>query len=152
MPDLPYRPCVGIVLVNTNGKIFTAERFDRPGAWQMPQGGVDEGEGLKEAAFRELEEETSVPASAVELITQTKNWVFYDLPPELVGKALEGKYRGQKQYWFLMKLMGDESLINLDTKHPEFSRWKWSTKEELVSEIVDFKRDVYEQVAGELLD
>ncbi len=151
MTDLPYRPCVGIVLLNSEGKIFTAERLDRPGAWQMPQGGVDEDEGLKEAALRELEEEISVPASAVKVLRQTSDWIAYDLPPELIGVAWGGKFRGQKQHWFLLELIGNENLINLETEHPEFTRWKWSSREELISEIVDFKRDVYVKVAEELL-
>ncbi|UTW59730.1 RNA pyrophosphohydrolase [Kordiimonas sp. SCSIO 12603] len=151
MTDLPYRPCVGVVLLNSEGNIFTAERLDRPGAWQMPQGGVDEGESLEEAALRELEEEISVPASAVKVLSQTSDWIAYDLPPKLIGVAWGGKFRGQKQHWFLLELTGDESLINLETEHPEFTRWKWSSREELISEIVDFKRDVYVKVAEELL-
>ncbi len=151
MSDLPYRPCVGIVLLNSNGEIFTAERMDRAGAWQMPQGGVDKGEELEQAALRELEEETSVPASAVTVLKQTADWIAYDLPEELIGVAWGGKYRGQKQHWFLMQLTGDENLINIETEHPEFKRWKWSNKQELVEEIVDFKRAVYTEVANELL-
>lgn len=150
--DLPYRPCVGIMLINSDGRIFTAERIDMPGAWQMPQGGVDEGESLDAAAFRELEEETSLPASAVSLVKQTKDWITYDLPEHLVGKVWGGRFRGQKQHWFLLRLRGEEDLINLETEHPEFSRWKWSSAEELVSEIVPFKRDVYQTVVKELLD
>lgn len=151
MTDLPYRPCVGVVLLNSEGKIFTAERLDRPGAWQMPQGGVDKGESLEEAALRELEEEISVPKSAVKLLKQTSDWIAYDLPQELIGVAWGGKFRGQKQHWFLLELTGDENLINLETEHPEFTRWKWSSREELIEEIVDFKRDVYVKVADELL-
>ena len=117
----------------------------------MPQGGVDEGEGLEEAALRELEEEISVPASAVKVLRQTSNWIAYDLPPELIGVAWSGKFRGQKQHWFLLELTGSEELINLETEHPEFTRWKWSSREELINEIVDFKRDVYMKVAEELL-
>jgi len=150
--DLPYRPCVGIMLINAAGGIFTAERIDMPGAWQMPQGGVDEGESLKEAALRELEEETSIPRSAVTALNQTTDWIMYDLPDHLLGKVWGGKYRGQKQHWFLLRLDGDEALINLDTDHPEFSRWKWSNPDELVEEIVPFKRGVYEVVVKELLE
>lgn len=148
---LPYRPCVGIMLIREDGKVFTAERLDMPGAWQMPQGGVDDGEELQAAAYRELEEEISVPASAATIIAQTNDWVHYDLPPELIGKVWGGKWRGQKQHWFLMRLTGSEDLINLDTEIPEFSRWKWSSKTELLEEIVPFKRAVYEQVVSELL-
>lgn len=149
--NLPYRPCVGIMLLNTNGMIFTAERIDMPGAWQMPQGGVDNGEELQTAALRELEEEIGVPEYAVSIIGQTNNWVYYDLPAHLLGKAWGGKYCGQKQQWFLMKLIGSEAMIDLDTEHPEFSRWKWSNRIDLVNEIVPFKKSVYEQVVKELL-
>jgi putative (di)nucleoside polyphosphate hydrolase len=140
------------MLINDAGGIFTAERIDMPGAWQMPQGGVDEGESLKEAALRELEEETSIPRSAVTTLNQTNDWIMYDLPGHLLGKVWGGKYRGQKQHWFLLRLDGDEALINLDTDHPEFSRWKWSNADELIAEIVSFKRDVYEAVVKELLE
>ncbi len=151
MKDLPYRPCVGILLLNSAKRIFTAERIDMPGAWQMPQGGVDAGEGLKEAALRELTEETSIPASGVTILAQTQDWIRYDLPDHLIGKAWGGRFKGQKQHWFLMRFNGDDSQINLLTEHPEFSRWKWSTQDELISEIVPFKRAVYQQVAAELL-
>ena len=151
MNDLPYRPCVGIMLQNTEGDVFTAQRIDMPGAWQMPQGGIDDGENTREAALRELQEEISVPPSSVAVVKQTANWINYDLPSHLLGKAWGGKYRGQKQHWFLMRFEGDEDLINLDTKHPEFNAWKWSTPQELVKEIVPFKRPVYEAVVAELL-
>lgn len=149
---LPYRPCVGIMLLNAEELIFTAERLDMPGAWQMPQGGVDEGEEHEEAAFRELEEEISVPPNAVKLITHTTDWITYDLPDHLLGKVWGGKYKGQKQKWYLMELTGSEQLINLETEHPEFSRWKWSTPDQLIEEIVPFKRDVYKQIVSELLN
>lgn len=149
--SLPYRPCVGIMLINTQGLIFTAERLDMPGAWQMPQGGIDKGEELKVAALRELEEETSIPSSAVEIIKQTNDWIPYDLPDHLLGKVWGGKFRGQKQYWFLMRFTGDTTLVNLNTDHPEFSRWKWSNRNELLNEIVPFKKSVYEHVSKELL-
>lgn len=139
------------MLINKDKMIFTAERIDMPGAWQMPQGGVDEGEELEEAALRELEEEISVPQNAVKILRQTSDWVYYDLPEHLLGKAWGGKYRGQKQQWFLMQLVGDETLINLDTEHPEFGRWKWSSPEQLVDEIVPFKKAVYEEVVNSLL-
>lgn len=148
--DLPYRPCVGIMLINGEGRIFTAERLDMPGAWQMPQGGVDEGETLTEAALRELEEEISVPPAHVSIERQTADWVTYDLPAHLLGKVWGGKYRGQKQHWFLMRFTGDDDLINLETEHPEFSRWKWSSRQELIDEIVPFKKAVYKQVLQEL--
>jgi len=149
--NLPYRPCVGIMLINTHGLIFTAERLDMPGAWQMPQGGVDKGEELETAALRELEEETSIPSSAIEIMKQTNDWIHYDLPDHLLGKAWGGKFRGQKQHWFLMRFIGDETLVNLETDHAEFIRWKWSTRNELLDEIVPFKQSVYEKVSKELL-
>jgi len=149
--NLPYRPCVGVMLINTHGLIFTAERLDMPGAWQMPQGGVDKGEELETAALRELEEETSIPSSAIEIMKQTNDWIHYDLPDHLLGKAWGGKFRGQKQHWFLMRFIGDETLVNLETDHAEFSRWKWSTRNELLDEIVPFKQSVYEKVSKELL-
>lgn len=150
--SLPYRACVGIMLINNQGLIFTAERADMPGAWQMPQGGVDKGESLRTAALRELEEETSVPQNCVKLVKQTTDWVYYDLPDHLLGKVWGGKYRGQKQQWFLMKLTAGDDVINLETEVPEFCRWKWSNRQELVDEIVPFKRNVYEQVIAELLE
>jgi len=139
------------MLLNPTGLIFTAQRIDMPGAWQMPQGGIDPGEDMLSAALRELEEETSIPAEAVKVTAQTADWINYDLPDHLIGKAWGGKYRGQKQHWFLMRFNGDEVLINLETEHPEFSAWKWSTRDQLIAEIVPFKRAVYQTVADELL-
>jgi putative (di)nucleoside polyphosphate hydrolase len=147
--DMPYRPCVGIVLINSDGLIFTAERLDTPGAWQMPQGGIDDGEDARDAALRELEEETSVSSDNIEIIAVNDGWLKYDLPDHLLGKALGGKFRGQKQKWYLAKLHGDESAIDLETEHPEFSKWKWSTVDELVSEIVPFKKELYQAIITE---
>ncbi len=148
-PDsLPYRPCVGVVLINADGAVFAGERAGMQGAWQMPQGGVDDGESPQEAALRELEEETSVPADAVELLAETPGWLRYDLPPEVLGKVWGGKYRGQEQKWFLVRLTGPDSAIDLDTDHPEFGRWQWMAPQALLAEIVAFKRPVYEQVFG----
>ena len=148
---LPYRPCAGVMLINDADLIFTAERLDMPGAWQMPQGGIDEGEDAETAAFRELEEETGVPASAVTLLGSTKDWITYDLPDDLLSKVWKGRWRGQKQKWFLMRLEADDSVINIQTEHPEFARWRWSDRESLIRDIVGFKRAVYETVARELL-
>ncbi|NNU78838.1 RNA pyrophosphohydrolase [Halovulum dunhuangense] len=147
--SLPYRPCVGVVLMNGAGEVFAAERIDTPGAWQMPQGGIDEGETPESAALRELTEEISVPAGAVELVARTRDWVTYDLPPELIGKAWGGRYRGQKQLWFLLRLVGDESQIDLATPHPEFRAWRWMRADALIAAIVPFKRAVYAQVLDE---
>ncbi|WP_262690669.1 RNA pyrophosphohydrolase [Kordiimonas aestuarii] len=149
--SLPYRPCAGIMLTNNTGQIFVGERIDMPGAWQMPQGGIDEGETHDAAALRELEEEIGVRARHVDVLASTADWVYYDLPPHLLGKVWRGRYRGQKQKWFLMRLKTGDNAINIQTKHPEFRRWKWTDPDSLLSEIVPFKRPVYEKVLSELL-
>lgn len=151
MNTLPYRPCVGIMLINGNGNIFTGERIDTPGAWQMPQGGIDAGEHAEEAAYRELEEEIGVAADHVSIIKQTSNWLYYDLPPHLMGKAWGGKYCGQQQLWFKMLLQSDDTAINIETEHPEFRHWQWSQPAEVITQIVDFKKELYRQVLKELL-
>ena len=146
--DLPYRPCVGVMLINPEKHIFVGERIDTPDAWQMPQGGIDEGEDPLEAALRELVEETGIPSTSVEVVDRTSDWLTYDLPPQLLGKVWKGKFRGQKQLWYLLRLNGEESLIDLQTEHPEFARWKWSDKVSLVEEIVPFKKEIYEKVVS----
>ncbi|NOX72364.1 MAG: RNA pyrophosphohydrolase [Alphaproteobacteria bacterium] len=147
---LPYRPCVGMMICNLEGRIFAGQRLDSNlDAWQMPQGGVEAGEDPREAALRELHEETSIPADAVEVLAETADWIPYDLPHHLVAKLWNGKYRGQKQRWFLMRFTGDDSLINIQTKHQEFARWCWLPADELLSRIVPFKRDTYERVIRE---
>lgn len=151
---LPYRPCVGVMLVNANGKIFVAKRNDNRAsewrdAWQMPQGGIDKGEDVQTAAFRELEEETGVTPDKVALLSCSEKEHFYELPPELIGKLWKGKWRGQRQYWFLMRFLGDDSDINIDTEIPEFSEWKWGEFETLADQIVPFKRDIYAALASE---
>lgn len=151
-PKLPYRPCVGIMLINKDRQIFTAERLDKPGAWQMPQGGIDSGEAIEVAALRELVEETSVQSNHVKILASTQNWISYDLPDHLVGKMWGGKFQGQKQKWFLMQLKATDSVINLDVAHPEFSKWKWSNAQELIDEIVPFKRQVYQSILDEFHD
>lgn len=146
---LPYRPCVGIMLLNAEGRIFVGERIDTPGAWQMPQGGIDAGETPEEAALRELWEEIGVKSDHVEVLAQSADWLTYDLPDHLLGKVWKGKYRGQKQLWFVLRFKGPESAINIDTDHPEFGQWKWTDSAGLVSDIVSFKRDIYQALVTE---
>lgn len=148
--DLPYRPCVGVMLQNAAGAVFVGQRLDAEGpAWQMPQGGIDKGEDYRQAALRELEEETGITSDLVEVISETSDWVYYDLPDHLIGKVWKGKYRGQKQKWVLMRYLGRDEQIDIATAHPEFSEWTWLPADQLVANIVPFKRTVYEEVVAE---
>jgi len=147
--DLPYRPCVGVMMINQEGRIFAAQRKDSSvPAWQMPQGGIDEGEKARAAALRELWEETSVTANLVDFIAKAPGWVSYDLPEELIGKIWGGKFRGQRQRWFLYRFNGRDDQIDIATEHPEFSEWRWIGADEMIASIVPFKRAVYEEVVA----
>ncbi|NOC46895.1 MULTISPECIES: RNA pyrophosphohydrolase [unclassified Ruegeria] len=150
---LPYRPCVGLMLMNDQGQIFVGQRNDRhANAWQMPQGGVDKGEDPRDAALRELLEETGVTANLVEIIAETEGWLPYDLPHDIVPKIWKGRFRGQEQKWFLMRYLGTDDQIDIATHHPEFTCWKWQEPDRLIAEIVPFKRDVYERVVEAFSD
>ena len=143
--NLPLRSGVGIVVLNKNNKVFVAKRIDNPkNFWQMPQGGVDNGENFLTAAYRELEEETSI--KNVELIKEIEGTITYELPENLLGIIWKGKYRGQKQKWFLMKYLGNDSEINLKTNNPEFLEWKWVDIDQITEIVVDFKLHVYKEL------
>lgn len=144
---LPYRPCVGLVVMNRDGLVFAGQRLDNPGdAWQMPQGGIDPGETPLVAALRELGEETGIAATSVAVIAESPDWISYDLPVDLVPRIWKGRYRGQSQRWFLLRFLGEESEINIARPHPEFSTWAWMAPDALIARIVPFKRATYEQV------
>lgn len=145
---LPYRHGVGIMLLNPAGKVFVAKRIDMVSdTWQMPQGGIDEGEDPRETAMRELREETGTDKAAI--VAESREWFSYDLPEELVPKVLGGRYRGQKQKWFLMRFTGRDADINIHTPEPEFSEWKWVEPEMLPDIIVPFKRQLYIDIVSE---
>ena len=147
--ELPLRVGVGIILLNKNNKVFVGKRIDNPSSfWQMPQGGVDKEEKIYAAALRELKEETS--AVSVKLVKELDNWYEYNLPKNLLGKIWKGKYRGQKQKWFVMKFTGDETEINIKTKNPEFFKWKWVRPDELTNVVVKFKLELYRKIYKEL--
>ena len=144
---LPYRPCVGVMLVNADNAVFVGQRIDSEvPAWQMPQGGVDKGEAPRDAALRELWEETGVAPELVSVEAETDEWLPYDLPHDIVPRIWKGRYRGQEQKWFLLRFHGSDDQVNIATEHPEFSRWCWLPADQVLDQIVPFKRPVYEQV------
>ena len=146
---LPLRIGVGIIVLNNENKIFVGKRKDNPvDKWQMPQGGVNKNESFLTAMKRELDEETSI--KNIQIIKELDGWFQYELPKNLLGIVWKGKFRGQKQKWFVVRFTGEESEINLKTKHPEFIEWKWVEMDELPKIIVDFKKDVYEKLLLEL--
>lgn len=148
---LPYRPGVGMMVVNAAGLVFVAQRIDTPGdAWQMPQGGIDAGEDPEAAAFREMEEEIGTRNASI--IDRTGDWLTYDLPEELISKVWGGRYRGQKQLWYLMRFLGADSEINIHTDHAEFSAWKWLAIDALPDAIVPFKRALYRELVDRFRD
>ena len=143
--SLPLRKGVGVILLNSKNKVFVAKRIDNPkNFWQMPQGGVDKGENSLKAAYRELDEETSI--KNVELIKELDDPITYELPKHLLGIIWKGKYRGQKQKWFLMRFIGEDKEINIETKNPEFLDWKWINLDEITEVVVDFKLHVYKEL------
>ena len=147
--EIPLRLGVGIILLNDNNEVFVGKRIDNPeDFWQMPQGGVDKNENFLDAAKRELEEETSI--KNIKLIKEIEGWLTYELPNDLLGKIWKGKYRGQKQKWFIMKFLGNNDEINIKTKKPEFLNWKWVKSSKLPEVAVNFKINIYKKISKEL--
>ncbi len=150
---LPYRRNVGAMVLNRDGQVFVGQRRDMiSDAWQMPQGGIDKGEEPGQAVLRELVEETGITADLVDLIAQSDDWLTYDLPADLVPRIWKGRYRGQKQKWYLLRFLGTDDQIDIATGHPEFTRWRWSPVDQLVANIVPFKRGVYARVIDSFAD
>lgn len=147
--SLPYRPCVGLALFNTKGQVFVGKRVDEVAEkWQMPQGGIDKGETPRQAALRELAEETGTDKARI--IATAPGWFHYDLPLGLQGKVWGGKYRGQKQKWFALLFTGSDRDINIATRHPEFSEWRWVSLASTVRRVVPFKRAIYREIVAAL--
>lgn len=150
MDSLPYRPCAGIMLANRDGRVFVGQRMDTTNdAWQMPQGGIDPGEDAEMAALRELHEETGIAPGLVSIIARSATEHLYDLPDHLMGKMWGGKYRGQRQNWFLMRFNGSDADVDIATRHQEFRSWQWAELDELEKLIVPFKRALYRAVVEE---
>jgi putative (di)nucleoside polyphosphate hydrolase len=146
---LPYRLGVGLVIFQSDKKIFTGRRLDNTSAWQMPQGGMDENEVPLETAYREMFEETGISKDKVSLVGITKKWYRYDLPSEIQSRFWGGKYRGQSQKWFLFEFIGEDTDINISSKTPEFCEWRWSSIDDLIEKIVPFKMELYKKVLEE---
>ena len=147
---LPYRPCAGIMLLNAQRQVFVGQRLDSAlDAWQMPQGGIDDGEEAEAAAYRELSEETGIAPHLAELIARSAGELLYDLPPDMLGRIWKGRYRGQRQIWFLMRFLGTDADVNIATHTQEFRTWRWAEPEQLVDLIVPFKRELYANVVAE---
>ncbi|MFD1036306.1 RNA pyrophosphohydrolase [Sphingomonas hankookensis] len=150
---LPYRPCAGVMLLNRDGRVFVGQRLDSTlEAWQMPQGGIDPGEAPIDAAVRELREETGVAADKVRLIAESPEELFYDLPDDMIGKIWKGKWRGQRQRWFLFAFEGNDGDIDIQTPEPEFRAWRWADPVDLPTMIVPFKKALYEAVLAGFAD
>jgi putative (di)nucleoside polyphosphate hydrolase len=146
--SLPYRQGVGLMLFNPQGLVFTAKRIDTEAeAWQMPQGGIDEGETAQQAVFREMKEE--IGTDSAEILGESADWLRYELPQDVVGKVWKGRYRGQMQKWFALRFTGRDCDIDIRTEHPEFSDWRWSRLDQLLDLIVPFKRDLYRAIIAE---
>jgi putative (di)nucleoside polyphosphate hydrolase len=147
LSEYGYRPAVGVMLVNAARQVWVGQRLDSSlEAWQMPQGGLDPGESPREGALRELQEETGIEPSLVEIVAQAKEELSYDLPDDLIGKIWKEKWRGQRQTWFLARFLGTDADVHIDTPDPEFRAWKWAEAAELPALIVPFKKKLYEQV------
>jgi len=148
--SLPYRPAAAIMLLNRQNQVWVGQRRDTTlEAWQMPQGGLDEGEAPKDGALRELHEETGIDSNLVEIVAQAQQEYLYDLPEDLIGKLWKGRYRGQRQYWFLARFLGADADVKIETAEPEFRAWRWVEAEELPRLIVPFKRALYEAILAE---
>ena len=148
-----YRPAVGVMLLNTEHMVWVGQRLDNSlEAWQMPQGGLDEGEEPLEGALRELEEETGIPRHLVEILARHPVELLYDLPDDLLGRIWKGRYRGQRQHWFLARFLGEDEDVDIETAEPEFRAWKWAEPAELPAMIVPFKKKLYEDVLEAFAD